>query len=41
MSGRQLFALVVGFLGFAIISGSVFIVDEREYVALFLSLIHI
>lgn len=35
MSGRQLFVLIVGFLALSIVYGSVFIVDEREHVALF------
>ncbi len=35
MSGRQLLVLASGLLAFAIFSGAVFIVDEREYVALF------
>lgn len=35
MSGRQLAILALAVLGLAIVSGALFIVDEREYVALF------
>lgn len=35
MSGRQLASLILGFFALLVVSGAVFIVDEREYVALF------